>query len=221
MSFIKNKSKSITNSIKGLFKKGAKPSTADSVALNQPEKIAKPKFRHKVIDYVKLVINDYKEVGKDSIKYMNENPFKSIGYGLTLGFCTLFYKRKPTRQDYNDRRLIYLNDMIMCGSVYNKKSEYYLNEVSRLENSELLEYKSCFLFSLMLVRPFSEKDCTFESHCGELVNPSKYNIFNSLNQTLRYLSRILDIGFNGSWIFLEKRMINYDVDDGEWKEAKK
>ena len=217
MSFFKNKTKSIANSVSNIFKKKAVNEAGTTVA-NTP---AKPKFRQKVVDYVKLVIRDYGEVGRDSIKYMNENPFKSIGYGLTLGSITLFYKNKPTKIDYDDRRRSYLNDMIMCGTTYNKKSEYYLNELNKLENADLLEYRSYFVFSLILARSFNPDDSTYESHCPQLTDPSKYNIFNQFDIFLRFISRIVDIGFCRKWYILEKRMLNFDVDDGEWYTAKK
>lgn len=109
--------------------------------------------------------------------------------------------------------------MIMCGSTINKKSEYYLNELNKLENAGLIEYKSLVLFSLIMAKKFRDCDSSYEKQCAQLHSPSRYNIFNSVNNFLKFTSRIIDIGFCGEWLFLNKRLRDYDVDEDEWKSS--
>ena len=128
-----------------------------------------------------------------------------------------FYKNTPTMTDYETARQCYANEMIMCGKTYSKRSEYYLNELKKLENGGFLEYKNFVLFSLIVVRRFNEADSVYEKQCDQLNNPNKYNIFNLVNQFLKFSSRIIDFGFCNEWYFLNKRLKDYDLNEEEWR----
>jgi hypothetical protein len=214
-SFIKNFGSRIKNSIK--FKDVKISKKPAEVAAQNSEKIEKVPMKTKIVNYFKQIYWDYKEVGKDTIKSIDKNPFKSLGYGIALSTALIAYKTNPNDQDYTDTCRNYLLDLIMCGDTFNKKSEYYLREITKLENLDLIEYKYCVLFSLILTRDYSEAESVYEKQCTALNKPSKYNIFNYINQSLRFLSRIVDIGAFNSWYFLEKNFIDYDVDENEWK----
>lgn len=167
-------------------------------------------------DYVKLVFNDYKDVGRHTIKSANEKPFKALGYGLFLTSMFVFYKKNPEMRDYVNARQELFNDLLMCGSTYSKRSYFYLNELNRLDNLNQLEYKSFVFFSVILIKKFSEQDANYEKRCEQLNKPNKYNIFNVLNTSLRFVSRIVDIGFCDEWRYLNKNTKDYDVDELEW-----
>jgi hypothetical protein len=178
--------------------------------------IVKESLKTKAVTYVKNVVKDYGDVGKESIKYVSDNPFKSLGYGLITTSLVIFYKNTPTMTDYENARKCYSNEMIMCGSTYSKRSEYYLNELKKLENGGFLEYKSFVIFSMILVKRFNETESVYEGQCDQLNNPNKYNVFNLFNQSLKFLSRIIDFGFCNEWYFLNKRLKDYDVNEEEW-----
>ena len=135
-----------------------------------------------------------------------------------MGTFVLFYKKNPDFQHYVESRRTCSNDMIMCASNYNKKTEFYLNSLNKLEYCNLLEYRSYLVFSLVLAKNFSDIDASFEKQCASLQNPSKYNIFNYLNIFVRFISRIVDVGFFDNWYFLNKHFIDYDVDENEWSQ---
>ena len=178
---------------------------------------AKPSAASRVKAYVKLVITDYRDVASDTIKSAERRPFTALAYGLGLSAALVFYKKNPTRADYDDTRRLYANEMIMCGPTSRSRaSQYYLDELSKLESCDLLEYKSFLVFSLIAVNAFSHADSTYERQCGDLNHPSKYNVFNAFNLFLRYVARIVDIGFCDQWLFLDKRMRNMDVNELEW-----
>jgi hypothetical protein len=165
--------------------------------------------------YIKQIFLDYKEVGKDTLNDISKYPFKSLGYGLFLSSIVILYKKNPTYNDYINERRQLANDMIMCGTVFNKNSEYYLNEINKLENAAMLEYRSYVLFSLILIRKFAEPLAIYEKQCEPLNNPSKYNIYNWPNRFMFFLSKIVDIGCLGNWRFLNKNLKDYDVDFDE------
>lgn len=173
-------------------------------------------IRRKMLNYLKQIYTDYVDVGKEAYKSIKEHPFKALGYGIFTSSMVIFYKTSPTRIDYDSKRRELLNELIMCGSTYCKRSEFYLNEVNKLDNSGLLEYKSCVFFSLILARKFSEFDDTYEKQCNQLHYPSRYNIFNLPNNILKFISRIVDIGFCGQWFFLNKYFVDFDIDEEEW-----
>ena len=167
-------------------------------------------------NYILLVLNDYKTVGKGALIHMKDHPIKSITYGTLLGSFIICYKKNPDYDNYIDTRRDYANEMIMCGTTYNKKTEYYLNSLNKLEYCNLLEYKSCLVFSLILARNFSSNESTYEKQCAPLQNPGKYNVFNYLNSSLRFMSRVVDIGFFDNLYFLNKNYREFDVNDDEW-----
>lgn len=182
---------------------------------------AKPPIRKRIatatIAYVKRIVLDYKEAGLDTIKKAQDKPYKALGYGILSGVSFLLYKRNPDKINYDDKRKLYHEDMIMCGSTYNKKSEYYLKELNRLDYSDQLEYRSFIFFSLILIKRYNDYNDIYEKQCAELNNPNKYNIFNLPNRLLKFMSRIVDIGIMDNWRYLEKNLKDFDIDEDEWK----
>jgi hypothetical protein len=190
-----------------------------AAAAKAAEAAAKPvkeKFRTRSVKYLKNIYMDYLEVGKDSYKKMGQRPFKSLAYGLGMTSVLVLYKTTPTQLDYENKRIELMNELIMCGATHSSRAEYYLCEINKLENLELIEYKWFVFFSLIMVKKFSEADCNYEKACAQLNNPNKFNIFNSLNLFLRYISRIIDIGVGGRWLYLNKYFVDFDVDEREW-----
>ncbi|CAF0708948.1 unnamed protein product [Brachionus calyciflorus] len=227
--FLKGKVKGIARNVSNPFKRSINqaPQFPTSVpktgiedvqnTINMRNAENKETLRRRAFNYLKQIYTDYVEVGKETYKSTKEHPFKALGYGIFMTSMVIFYKTSPTKTDYEDKRKECLNELIMCGSTYNKRSEFYLNELNKMENSGLLDYKSCVFFSLIMARKFSEYDDTYEKQCTQLHSPSKYNIFNSVNNILKFISRIVDIGFCGNWYFLNKNFVEYDIDEDEWK----
>lgn len=196
-------------SIRNPFKKGD--------AANAEPRI---KLRTKAYNYLRNIYIDYKEVALDTARSANERPFKALGYGVLMTAALVFYKKNPTRRDYENKLVELGNEMIMCGAVQSARASHYLGEVNKLANMGLIEYRSFLFFSLVLIRKFSEHDCTYESRCAQLLNPNKFNVFNAPNLMLRALSRIVDVGFCGEWHYLNKNTADYDVNEREWIEKK-
>jgi hypothetical protein len=196
------------------FKSSASKGRAgESVEIDVPKK-EKALTRFK--NYLITIVTDYKDVAVDSVKSAKEKPFKTLTYGLGITSIVVFYKKNPDYTDYVHTRKELMNDILMCGSTYSRRSYFYLNELNRLENLNQLEYKPCVFFSLIMVKKFSEFDATYEKRCTQLNTPNKFNIFNVTNVVLKFVSRIVDIGFCDEWYFLNKSMKDYDVNEVEW-----
>ena len=172
-------------------------------------------------NYVILVLTDYQTVAKETLVQMKKQPIKTSIYAVLAGSIVVCYKKNPHYQNYIEARRSYANDMLMCVTGYNKKSEFYLNSLNKLEYCNRLEYRSFLIFSLIMDQSFCASESTYEKQCTQLNNPSKWNVFNYTNKFVKFLSRIVDVGFFDNWYFLNKNLVDYDVDDSEWSNLNK
>jgi len=168
-------------------------------------------------NYAKLVMNDYKTVAKETLVSCKERPIKASIYGVAIGSLVGLYRTMPTFNDYSEIRKQYANELVTVGSNYNRKTEYYLDNLNKLENLGKLEYKSWVFLSVICVKDFSKDTQNYEDQCLALNNPNKWNIFNQLNKFMRFLSRIVDVGIVNRFYFLDKHFIDYDIDHREWQ----
>ena len=167
-------------------------------------------------EYLKMVANDYKTVAQETATSCKTNPVRATFYGITIGSFIGLYKTVPTYRDYVDKRKEYANEMYLCGNAYSRKTEYYLQNLDKLQNTDRLEYRSFVFFGCILANEFSAIDQSYEKHCQQLRNPSKYSIFEHANKVLKFLSRVIDFGFMNKWYFLDKHFVDYDIDEREW-----
>ena len=189
------------------------------VELNANEEI-KPSVLRRLGLYLKQVATDYVDVGKDTLKNIRKHPVKAACYGTVMGSFLVLYKKNPDYLNYIEARKQQTNEIIQCVSTYNRKTEYYLNSLTKMDNSKMLEYKSLVFFSLILERKCSVQDALYENQCLQLTDPSKYNIFNVADRLLRFISRIVDVGCLDNWYFLNQNFRDYDVDEREWQNKK-
>lgn len=197
-------------------KKPATPTSIEPVIENVNAEV-KDTYLKQFKEYVKLVINDYKTVATETLVSCKERPIKASIYGVTIGSMVGLYHTVPTYRDFSEIRKQYANELSLVGSAYNRKTEYYLDSLNKLENIGKLEYKSYVFFSLICVKDFSKDTQNYEDQCAALNSPSKYNIFNQSNKFMRFLSRVVDIGAANRFYFLDKHFIDYDIDDREWQ----
>lgn len=220
MSFLKGrKVRGINKDVFGQFFKKEAEVVVKTETNTVTEEI-KPSYMKQFGLYLKQVANDYKDVARDTAVNCKNYPVKASMYGVTIGSFVALYKTNPDMISYKEIRRLYMNDLILCCSVYNRKTEYYLNSLTRLENSNQLEIKSLVFFSLIMTKDYSSEAQIYEKRCAQLNNPSKFNIFNSVNVVLKFLSRIVDVGVCNRWYFLTKNFENYDIDEREWEEKK-
>lgn len=220
MNFLKGrKIRGINKDVFGQFFKKEAEVVAKTETNTATEEI-KPSYLKQFGLYLKQVATDYKDVARDTVMNCKKYPVKASVYGVTIGSLVALYKTNPDIISYRDKRRLYMNDLILCCSVYNRKTEYYLNSLARLENSNQLEIKSLVFFSLIMAKDFSSETQVYEKRCAQLNNPSKFNIFNSVNVVLKFLSRIVDVGVCNKWYYLAKNFENYDIDEREWEEKK-
>ncbi len=203
------------------FMKQAVPAATEGPAAEASKSIVKPPYLSTKLTelkaYVKLVLGDYRDVAKDTLVSCKKNPIKTTAYSTIIGSLIALYKTNPTYIDYADHRKLYANELAMIGSAYNRKTEYYLTTLNKLEQADLLEIRSFQFFSLIIEKKFAGSSQIYEKQCAQLNNPSKYNIFNLANRVLQFMSQVVDIGAANRFYFLDKNFQDYDIDEREWE----
>ncbi|CAG9804496.1 unnamed protein product [Chironomus riparius] len=165
-----------------------------------PEKL-KGTIVERWINYWKGLGRDYKEVGKDTLKFMKANPVKSSIYG-SIGLSSyISYKTNPTFEQYTDQLRTAQN---LIGMVFpesqNPKTLGYLRYMEHCRNEERIRISSFALFSFIWVHDNSNHLSTADAKCDYL-KPTYSSMYD----------RIVDFGFYGTYWNLKKQMENYDV----------
>ena len=196
-----------------------KKSTDAVVAEVEPVKI---KLRERIKKNIKAAYEDYKDVAIHTVKESKLHPFKTITYLSIIGGFYAAYKTNPSCLNYHSSLIDSSNDMILLGSgIRNKKCEFYLDQVNKLDNLGLLEHRDYLFFSLIKHTNFNPECDLYEKRSKHLNKPSRWNILNYPNLFLQNLSTIVDIGLFNNWIILNKRLENCDVNDDEWEASSK
>lgn len=193
-------------------------SKTEQVSQQQEPVVKKPTIRERVKTNLKQIASDYKDVGVDTWKNMKKYPIKTAFYLGTGGVVLTMYKTNPTEYNYKSRLVDSVIDMMLVGGeIRNKKSEYYMDQILKLNNLNLLEHKSFILFSIIKHNNFHTDCDLYEKQCKQLNKPNRWNIFNYFNLWLFNFSSIVDVGVFNYWIFLNKNLKDYDVNDQEFK----
>lgn len=181
---------------------------------DQPVKL---KLRQRIVKNMKSVYEDYKDVSIHTAKEAKSKPFKTLSYLTIIGGFYAAYRTNPSFYHYRSTLIDSSNDIAMLSSyVRNKKCEFYLDHVNKLENLGLLEHRDYLFFSLIKHTNFNPDCDLYEKQSKHLNKPSKWNIFNYPNLFLQNISTIVDIGLFNNWIFINRRLENSDINDDEW-----
>lgn len=161
-----------------------------------------------MVNYLRHVKNDYKSVAIDTRNDIRARPFRATLIGSCLVAAAYCARRNPTRDDFVDQ-LIDSNNRLsrVTSTTLNANSYEHIHSLFTLHNQKLLRYQSLGLFSVIYRADETEGVDLFEANC-------KY-----LRPTFRsyFTSRIVDIGFLGQFQRMRRQMIDYDVNEAEWK----
>ena len=210
------------NPLNYVFKPKETINIVEKKALEQ-ETVIKPvkiKLRQRIINHMKTVAADYQDVGIHTWKEAKLHPIKTAFYLTIFGGSYAAIKTNPSYLQYRSSLIDLSNDLILYGSsVRNKKCEYYMDHLNKLDSLSMLEHRDYLFFSLIKRSNFNPECDLYEKQSKPLNNPSKWNIFNYANLFFLNLSTIVDIGAFNSWFFLRRRLENSDINDDEWKDV--
>lgn len=163
-------------------------------------------FIENSLNYVQNVYLDYKTVYFDTIKDIQQRPFRA---SLIVGCLTsILYsmKHNPTYDDFQIQ-LINSNNQLsrVPESIRNRSSCDYIHELFQKNNKQLLRHRSFGVFSVIYTADYSTSNDLFQAQCKYL-KPS-------WKDTL--LEHLVDIGFLDRFWYMNYKMIDYDIKEEE------
>ena len=166
----------------------------------------------KLVNYWKNVAMDYEEATKDLLRGCQKKPLKAtLISGSLLSFLYL-HETRPNAENFRDAYIRMHHDLtLLPNSNRNKASQLHRDRVTRCENAKTLRFTSLAIATLVWEDNFDSQVGLFAAQC-DYVKPTYLEILQD---------RVIDVGFNGKWLFLEKAMQDYDVDPDEWDELGK
>ena len=152
---------------------------------------------------------DYKTAFIDTFKYVKKKPFK-VGFLVSLisGGCYANHVN-PDSVSYTESLLDSSNSHCLISDlIRNKQSSKAVTDLMTYYAQDRLMHVSLGVCSLIMLRPSSAQCDLYENQCKEI--QSRWIKIED------WESRILDVGFNNSWYYLQQYMIDYDINDTEF-----
>lgn len=166
----------------------------------------------KLVNYWKNVAMDYEEATKDLFRGCRQKPIKASVIGGSLLTFWYLYETKPDEHSFRDAYIRMHHDLtLLPDSNRNKASQSHRDRVTRCENAKTLRFTSLAIATLVWEDRFDAQVGLFSAQC-DYVRPTYIDILQN---------RVIDIGFNGKWLSLEKAMKDFDIDPDEWDEQGK
>lgn len=157
-------------------------------------RLAKPLF---------LIYVDYKNVFLELCSFVSKRPLRAVfNLSAMAGFAGI-WANCPKEGSYSERLMENANTLLLLSDkVRNPKSNDFVQKLMLLHSENCLVQYNLGLFSLIVDQDYSSTSCYYEAKCYYF------------KQRWIYLyKRILDVGFLRTWYFLEKAMVDYDVNE--------
>ncbi len=144
------------------------------------------------------------ETGQD----MKDRPLKAAFYISLLGITGYLAKTNPSLESFEGHLLENTNELLQLGKlVRNRKSDEHMQHLMWCFNEGRIRRLNLGVCSLIWKDNFGKEVDVFEAQCKSL----KVGWMDMRDRTL-------DIGIAGRWLWLEKAMIDYDINIDEWPE---
>lgn len=152
-----------------------------------------------------LIYVDYKNVLFDFSQFVYKKPLKALrNFGMIFGLVGIWVTN-PEPDSYAAQLMENANTLLLLSSIVrNTKCNERIQNLVKLNSEGRLLVHNLGFFSLVRHKEHSDTSCFYEAKCYYL------------KERWLYLYKdVVDIGFLGKWYFLEKAMVNYDVNDEE------
>ena len=155
---------------------------------------------------LKNIITDYVEVSKDIATGLKKSPVKSSLWLVLGGFITAFYKKCPNLSCYRSDVIEYCNELGLCAEgARSGQAKSYVDRVSTLLHDDQVQYVSLGVVAIVMQRPSSPRCKNYHETCPHL-RPRIWRLHD----------RVLDIGVWNQWVYLERNMLNFDINESEF-----
>lgn len=157
--------------------------------------------------FLQAVMMDFKDTGKDCVKFTKEHPNRSSVYGLALSFIGYMTYTNPSKTSFDDSLVSAANDiMLVSQQCRNRKSVNDISRMKELLHENALRRVSLGPFSLMIRKNVPDDCCLMKYRCYWL--------------TSIWVSKldIVDVGFLNRWWYLEESIKDYDINYSSFSE---
>ncbi len=155
----------------------------------------------KWVSYWEQLGRDYRDVAKDSYRWMKDHKIKATIYGALGVFSWYSYKNNPDVDMFFDQLRKCDNEINQVHETqHNPVSAEHLKYLETLNNQGLLRRLSIGVVSFMWLHDHSKDSAEYKAVCKYL--KPEFSTFHE---------RIIDIGFLNKWWILEKKMLDYDL----------
>ncbi|XP_070564336.1 mitochondrial import inner membrane translocase subunit Tim29-like [Ptychodera flava] len=160
----------------------------------------------KGVDFIKLLLSDYKAVAMDTVSDIKERPIKASFYISVLGVFGYAFYSNPDYDSFDVEVVKASNELLQLGHIVrNPESDQHLQNILRWRNQGILRRWNLVFFSLMWTDNYNQECVSFEAQCKHL-KP----------RWLNFQDRIVDIGVFGRWYVMKKKMTDYDINPAEF-----
>ncbi|XP_071118872.1 mitochondrial import inner membrane translocase subunit Tim29-like [Haliotis cracherodii] len=172
-----------------------------------PEKLKGGRIE-KIGDYFNMIFQDYKTVVVETIQDIKKQPVKSSFYISTLAGLGWLYKTNPSETSFRTQLIHSSQDLLLIGEpIRNPTSDNHIQDLSLTLKDGKLRFLSLGILTLVWRTQHSHWTGLYDAQCKQL-KP----------QWSEFHKHIVDVGVLGRWIYLDKAMIDYDINTEEWDE---
>ena len=164
--------------------------------------------KERIVNYSKMVLDDYKEALKEVREYYKSKPIRGSVYTSLAVFSLYASYNNPDEQSFRDAYVRSGQELGQVGDlIRNPGTQNLADYVSRADNAGLIRRLNLGVVSLMWVDDYSADMGLYAARC-QYLKPTWSD--------MRH--RIVDVGFLGKWWISAKKMEKYDINESEWDE---
>jgi len=149
---------------------------------------------------------DYYEVFTDLIKSAREHRLRSVVGLLGAGVVVYLSKQVPDELNFHAELLDSANELsLVTETEQNRTSKAHIERTLDLYSHKKLKYVYLGLLAVMMESP-AYPDLKIYQHTCTHLQPRWWTFY----------QRIVDIGVCGRWVVLQRKMVDYDINDSDW-----
>ncbi|XP_038048428.1 mitochondrial import inner membrane translocase subunit Tim29-like [Patiria miniata] len=156
--------------------------------------------------YIANIFRDYKGATLEIFTDARDRPIKAAIYATLVSCTAIAAWNNPDKKSYEKAILNASNDLaLLSDAIRNKASDRHLQEVMRLRNEGRIRQLNLVVCSVMWRDDYGPLLGLYDSQC-EYLRPGWRD----------FDKRVLDVGFMNRWYYLDKAMVEYDVNEEEF-----
>ncbi|XP_071799788.1 mitochondrial import inner membrane translocase subunit Tim29-like [Asterias amurensis] len=161
----------------------------------------------KASTYVSNVARDYKGATVDIFTDARARPVKAAVYATAFCCSVVALWNNPDEKSYHVSLQNACNDVLLLSdAIRNPKTNAYIQSLMMLRNEGQIRRMNLVVCSIMWRDNYSKEVNLYDSQC-DYMKPGWRD----------FDKRILDVGFMNRWFFLEKNMVDFDINEEEFE----